>query len=157
MYEKVSAGIFFEAGGTSVDISVIKNGKVIIKYAQVGEHKTYLQSLDVRTLGIAGGSMIRVQNGKIVDVGPRSAHIAGVEYECFQDTGRLNDLRVELVSPREDDPAEYAVVKLPMEPAIPSLWREPQTFWAMCRRGIMPEEIQKVQGLPGRRWGNCCR
>ena len=41
----------------------------------------------------------------------RSAHIAGVEYECFQDTGRLNDLRVELVSPREDDPAEYAVVK----------------------------------------------
>ena len=83
----------------------------MIKYAQVGEHKTYLQSLDVRTLGIAGGSMIRVQNGKIVDVGPRSAHIAGVEYECFQDTGRLNDLRVELVSPREDDPAEYAVVK----------------------------------------------
>ena len=111
MYEKVSDGIFFEAGGTSVDISVIKNGKVMIKYAQVGEHKTYLQSLDVRTLGIAGGSMIRVQNGKIVDVGPRSAHIAGVEYECFQDTGRLNDLRVELVSPREDDPAEYAVVK----------------------------------------------
>ena len=83
----------------------------MIKYAQVGEHKTYLQSLDVRTLGIAGGSMIRVQNEKIVDVGPRSAHIAGVEYECFQDTGRLNDLRVELVSPREDDPAEYAVVK----------------------------------------------
>ena len=34
-----------------------------------------------------------------------------MEYECFQDTGRLNDLRVELVSPREDDPAEYAVVK----------------------------------------------
>ncbi len=111
MYEKVSDGIFFEAGGTSVDISVIKNGKVMIKYAQVGEHKTYLQSLDVRTLGIAGGSMIRVQNGRIVDVGPRSAHIAGVEYECFQDTGRLNGLSVELVSPRADDPAEYAVVK----------------------------------------------
>lgn len=111
MYEKVSDGIFFEAGGTSVDISVIKNGKVMIKYAQVGEHKTYLQSLDVRTLGIAGGSMIRIQNGKIADVGPRSAHIAGVEYECFQDTEVMKNLKVELVSPRQDDPSEYAVVK----------------------------------------------
>ncbi len=111
MYEKVSDGIFFEAGGTSVDISVIKNGKVMIKYAQVGEHKTYLQSLDVRTLGIAGGSMIRIQNGSIVDVGPRSAHIAGVEYECFQEPEKLKNLQVELISPREDDPSEYAVVE----------------------------------------------
>lgn len=110
MYEKVSDGIFFEAGGTSVDISVIKNGKVMIKYAQVGGHKTYLQSLDVRTLGVAGGSMIRLQNKKIVDVGPRSAHIAGKEYECFAPEGSIQNPQVSLIAPREGDPCEYAVL-----------------------------------------------
>ena len=110
MYEKVSDGIFFEAGGTSVDISVIKNGKVMIKYAQVGGHKTYLQSLDVRTLGVAGGSMIRVRDGKVVDVGPRSAHIAGKEYECFAPEGSITSGNVQLIRPRTDDPCEYAIL-----------------------------------------------
>lgn len=112
MYEKVSDGIFFEAGGTSVDISAIKNGKVMIKYAQVGGHKTYLQSLDVRTLGIAGGSMIRISGGKIMDVGPRSAHIAGKAYECFPDSP-VSGGELVLISPREDDPQEYAVICTP--------------------------------------------
>ncbi len=110
MYEKVSDGIFFEVGGTSIDISVIKNGKVMIKYAQVGGHKTYLQSLDVRTMGVAGGSMIRVRDGRIVDVGPRSAHIAGHEYECFAPEGSIAPSGVEFVSPRPDDPPEYAIL-----------------------------------------------
>lgn len=113
MYEKISDGIFFEAGGTSVDISVIKNGKVMIKYAQVGGHKTYLQSLDVRTLGVAGGSMVRVSDGKIVDIGPRSAHIAGKEYECFQENGALDGAEVVFASPRTDDPKEYVLVRRP--------------------------------------------
>lgn len=111
MYEKISDGIFFEVGGTSVDISVIKNGKVMIKYAQVGGHKTYLQSLDVRTLGVAGGSMVRVKDKKIVDIGPRSAHIAGVEYECFQEGGTITGGEVKFVSPRQDDPSEYVLVR----------------------------------------------
>jgi N-methylhydantoinase A/oxoprolinase/acetone carboxylase beta subunit len=110
MYEKISDGIFFEVGGTSVDISVIKNGKVMIKYAQVGGHKTYLQSLDVRTLGVAGGSMVRVKDKKIIDIGPRSAHIAGKEYECFQEDNAITSAEVKFVSPRKDDPCEYVVV-----------------------------------------------
>ena len=111
MYEKVSDGIFFEAGGTSVDISVIKNGKVMIKYAQVGGHKTYLQSLDVRTLGVAGGSMIRVRDGKIMDVGPRSAHIAGKDYECFAPKEAIKSGTVQMISPRESDLCEYVILK----------------------------------------------
>lgn len=111
MYEKVTDGIFFETGGTSVDISVIKNGKVMIKYAQVGGHKTYLQSLDVRTLGIAGGTMIQIEDGKITDVGPRSAHIAGVSYECFGEASNMNQASVRLISPKPGDPANYVIVR----------------------------------------------
>ena len=86
MYEKLTDGLFFEVGGTSTDISCVKDGNVVVKYAEVGGHKTYVNSLDVRTVGIGGGSMIEISQGKAVDVGPRSAHIANLEYEVFAKT-----------------------------------------------------------------------
>lgn len=110
MYEKITDGIFLEVGGTSTDISAIKDGKVMIKNAQVGGQKLYLTSLDVRTLGIAGGSMIVVENGKITDVGPRSAHIADKEYEVFTDLNRMVNPKLKLIAPREDDQVNYAIV-----------------------------------------------
>ena len=109
MYEKLSDGIFLEAGGTSTDISVVKDGRVMVRYGEIGGHKTYLSSLDVRTLGVAGGSMIRVENKKIVDVGPRSAHIAGLPYEIFSD--KLQNPELELVAPLADDEKVFATVK----------------------------------------------
>ncbi|MGL4523105.1 MAG: hydantoinase/oxoprolinase family protein, partial [Bacilli bacterium] len=110
MYEKVTEGIFFEIGGTSIDISVIKDGKVTIKNAQVGGNKTYLKSLDVRTLAIAGGSMIRISNNKIIDVGPRSAHLAHKQYECFASATDMVQPKVELITPIKGDPSDYAIV-----------------------------------------------
>ena len=56
-YERLTDGLFFEVGGTSTDISCVKDGQVMVTYAEVGGHKTYLNSLDVRTVGIGGGSM----------------------------------------------------------------------------------------------------
>lgn len=108
MYERLSDGLFFEVGGTSTDISCVKDGQVMVKYAEVGGHKTYLNSLDVRTVGIGGGSMIQMEGGRPVAVGPRSAHIAALEYEVYH--APLQDPVLETVVPRPGDPT-YAVVR----------------------------------------------
>lgn len=108
MYEKVSDGIFLEIGGTSIDVSVIKDGKVMIKNAQVGDYKTYLKSLDIRTLGIAGGTMIRINNRKIKEIGPRSAHLAGLPYEAFE-VHNQKKVSISTVSPLNGDPDDYVV------------------------------------------------
>lgn len=110
MYEKISDGIFFEMGGTSTDISIIKDGKVKISNASVGGHRTYLKSVDVQTLGIAGGTMIRENKG-MIEVGPRSAHLANLPYECFDAPAQNVDYQVKKIQPMFRDPADYVVVK----------------------------------------------
>ncbi|MFL0247285.1 hydantoinase/oxoprolinase family protein [Candidatus Clostridium stratigraminis] len=110
MYEKLTDGIFFEVGGTSTDISCVKDGNVTIKYAEVGGHKTYLNSLDVRTVGVGGGSMVQISNGKAIDVGPRSAHIAGMGYETYATESEIVDPVLKTISPLENDP-EYGYVE----------------------------------------------
>lgn len=109
MYEKLTDGLFFEVGGTSTDISCVKDGKVMIRYAEVGGHKTYLNSLDVRTVGIGGGSMVEIKNGKAVNTGPRSAHIAGLDYEVYTDPEKIQNPKLVPVRPMEADP-EYACI-----------------------------------------------
>jgi len=112
MYLRASNGVYFEVGGTTTNIGVIKNGRPAIDYSIVGGHRTYISSLDVRVLGVAGGSMIRVSKSGVHDVGPRSAHIAGLEYAVYTDESEIVNPKLEFFSPKPGDPADYVAIKL---------------------------------------------
>lgn len=112
MYLRASNGIYFEVGGTSTNIGVIKNGRPAVDYSIVGGHPTYINSLDVRVLGVAGGSMVRASKDGVVDVGPRSAHIAGMPYAVYTPIEEIEDPQVEFFSPKKGDPEDYVYIKL---------------------------------------------
>lgn len=113
MYLRASNAVFVEVGGTSTDISAIKDGKPTVDYSIIGGHRTYVNSLDVRVTGIAGGSMVRAKKGQsIIDVGPRSAHIANMDYACYTDPERIDGATLEFVRPTEGDPDDYVALKL---------------------------------------------
>ena len=112
MYLRASNGVYFEVGGTTTNIGVIKNGRPAIDYSIVGGHRTYISSLDVRVLGVAGGSMIRVGKSGVQDVGPRSAHIAGLDYAVFTDESEIVDPKLEFFSPKDGDPDDYVAIRL---------------------------------------------
>ncbi|HPZ09052.1 MAG TPA: hydantoinase/oxoprolinase family protein [Candidatus Eremiobacteraeota bacterium] len=111
MYERVTDGIFLDVGGTSTDISVIKQGEARIQTAELGGHRLYLKTLDISTLGIAGGSMVRYSGGKIIDVGPRSAHIAGLPYSAFEKI-ISSPSEITAISPMKMDPPDYLALNL---------------------------------------------
>jgi N-methylhydantoinase A/oxoprolinase/acetone carboxylase beta subunit len=110
LYERLSEGIFIEVGGTSSDCSAIRAGRPQMRAAQIGGNRTMLRTLDVRTLGIGGGSMIRLSGNEIVDVGPRSAHIAGCLYASFVPLELLEGARLERIAPTERDAPQYAAL-----------------------------------------------
>ena len=99
MYLRASNGVYFEVGGTTTNIGVIKDGRPAIDYSVVGGHRTYISSLDVRVLGVAGGSMVRADKNGVKDVGPRSAHIAGLDYAVFTPEEEIVDPKVVFFRP----------------------------------------------------------
>jgi N-methylhydantoinase A len=115
LYLKVTNGIFVEVGGTSTNICIIRNGKPEIRYVTINEHPTCVRSMDVRILGVAGGSMIQIKVGRIHKVGPRSAHIAGMRYACFADPEVLKRGKIMLVRPMQSDREPYAAIECEKE------------------------------------------
>lgn len=63
-------------------------------------------------LGVAGGSMVRADKNGVKDVGPRSAHIAGLDYAVFTPEEEIVDPKVVFFSPKEGDPEDYVAIEL---------------------------------------------
>jgi N-methylhydantoinase A/oxoprolinase/acetone carboxylase beta subunit len=104
--------IVLECGGTSSNVSIVRNGRPVLRSIRVMGRPTSIRSVDSWVVGAAGGSMARLRRRRIAEVGPRSAHIAGLPYACFAPREELlgDRLRLESVAPRAGDPEEYACV-----------------------------------------------
>lgn len=109
----VSDGIVVECGGTSTNVSVVTNGRPVLRSIRVMGRPTAIRSIDSWVVGVAGGSMIRLARRGIAGIGPRSAHLAGLPYACFASAEELAGTTVELIAPRAGDPASYVVLAGP--------------------------------------------
>jgi N-methylhydantoinase A/oxoprolinase/acetone carboxylase beta subunit len=104
-------GVFIEVGGTSTNVCAIKDGKPEVRYVTIMQHPTCIRSLDVRVAGVAGGSLVRWSGRKITDIGPRSAHIAGLPYSCFASCEELQNGQIITFKPKEGDPIDYIAIE----------------------------------------------
>src|SRR5688500_14657602 len=111
LHLRVINGVFIEVGGTSTNICAIKDGKPEVRYVTIMQHPTCIRSLDVRVAGVAGGSLVRWSGRKITDVGPRSAHIAGLPYSCFASPEELEDGQIITFKPKEGDSIDYIAIE----------------------------------------------
>lgn len=110
LYLRITNGIFIEVGGTSTNICIIRGGRPEFRYVTIKDHPTCIRSMDVRIVGVAGGSMVRLNRGRISAVGPRSAHIAGRKYSCFADPDDLKTGQIVMIRPKPGDD-EYVCIK----------------------------------------------
>jgi N-methylhydantoinase A/oxoprolinase/acetone carboxylase beta subunit len=106
-------GIVLECGGTSSNVTVVKGGRTVLRDVRVMGRPTAIRSIDSWVLGVAGGSMPRLRRRKIEDIGPRSAHVAGLDYACFAAPDELAGAELGLIAPRAGDPDAYAVARTP--------------------------------------------
>lgn len=111
-YTGVSNAVVVEVGGTSSNVAAIHHGQPVLSYVRVASHATALRSVDVRVVGVAGGSMLRVRKRRVYGVGPRSAHIAGLPYACYLKLEELDGAEPELIAAQPGDPNEYLVLRL---------------------------------------------
>ena len=70
--------ILIDAGGTTFDVSLLRGGRAArSQETWIGQpylgHMTGFPSVDVRSVGAGGGSIARLEEGRLLRVGPQSA------------------------------------------------------------------------------------
>lgn len=64
----------FDMGGTSTDISIVSNGEASIGQSSVlSGFPIVIPSIDIESIGAGGGSIVWIDNGGMLKVGPESA------------------------------------------------------------------------------------
>lgn len=72
--KNISNIITFDMGGTSTDVSVIKNGELTqTKDGNIENLPLRIPMIDIATVGAGGGSIARIDKGGVLQVGPESA------------------------------------------------------------------------------------
>jgi N-methylhydantoinase A len=104
--------VVVEIGGTSTNVAGIRGHRPSLSYVQVASHATAVRAVDVRVLGVAGGSMLRTRRRRVYGVGPRSAHIAGLPYAAFASaTAFEGEATAVEFAPSDGDPDDYLAVR----------------------------------------------
>ncbi|AOT69839.1 hydantoinase/oxoprolinase family protein [Geosporobacter ferrireducens] len=71
---KIDKIITFDMGGTSIDVSLIENGKTQLSNERLIEgYPARIPMIDIVTVGAGGGSIGRIDEGGALKVGPQSA------------------------------------------------------------------------------------
>ncbi|CAM4053328.1 hydantoinase/oxoprolinase family protein [Janibacter anophelis] len=66
--------ITVDMGGTSFDVALIRDGQPLLtNESEIGGYRVALPMLDIHTVGAGGGSLVWVDSGGIMRVGPQSA------------------------------------------------------------------------------------
>jgi N-methylhydantoinase A len=99
--------ITFDMGGTSIDVSLIKDGKASISNERLVEgYPARIPMIDIVTIGAGGGSIARIDDGGALKVGPDSAgaipgpacYMKGGKNACVTDAnivlGKLNQKKI---------------------------------------------------------------
>lgn len=99
--------ITFDMGGTSIDVSLIQDGKAQLSNERTVEgYPARIPMIDIVTVGAGGGSIARIDDGGALKVGPRSAgatpgpacYMRGGELPCVTDAnivlGKLNSRKI---------------------------------------------------------------
>lgn len=63
----------FDMGGTSTDVALLEGRPTLTREGRIGRFPVALPMVDMHTIGAGGGSIVRVDAGGLLTVGPQSA------------------------------------------------------------------------------------